>query len=210
MKLDEMKVTYDRKRDGFQNVSDFTVDENKEPTVKSGSMVIKIGLCGLVLAAAIVIRAVGVEPQKEVVAAAAQAQSEDDDESVGALHYVDATENVREKWQAPVSSNDIELLLDDQLVRLTATTEPVCSCIDGTVLMVETDERYGTYVRVQGENGLETICYGLADVTAVAGATVTAGETLGTVPVGRSVYVAVLLDGAPQNPTDYIDLSLRA
>jgi hypothetical protein len=34
------------------------------------------------------------------------------------------------------------------------------------------------------------------------------GDLLGTVSPGRSIYLKVLEKGAPQNPTEYVDLSL--
>ena len=39
--------------------------------------------------------------------------------------------------------------------------------------------------------------------------TVSAGDTLGTVTVGRSLFLRVLENGSPQDPTAYVDLSLN-
>jgi hypothetical protein len=41
------------------------------------------------------------------------------------------------------------------------------------------------------------------------GDTVASGDALGTVALGHSMYLRVYENGAPQDPTAYVDLSLR-
>ena len=212
MKLDEMKVQYERSRDGFGSESGFEVKEDApEVKVNASGIAIKLGLCMAVLALAIVIRAFGGGKNEERVAQTSTnvettGQEPEEGEAIGTLHYVDAG-SVR-KWNAPVSSNDIELLRDGQLLRFTALGEEVSACMTGKVLSVEHDEQLGHFVRVQSDTDCETIYYGLETVAVQQNGEVHEGDLLGTVSPGRSIYLKVLEKGAPQDPTAYVDLSL--
>ena len=213
MKTDEMKIQYERERDGFERESAFAVSEGK-PQVKvdASGIVIKISLCAAVLALAIIVRAFGVgKPDTGVVSASSVADPSASDpqgeEAIGTLRYVDAASVL--KWTAPVLSNDIELLRDGQLLRFTALSGTVNACMAGKVLSVETDEQLGKTVRIQSENDCETVYYGFETVDVRQNATVAQGDALGTVQPGRSIYLRVFEQGQPQDPTAYVDLSLR-
>lgn len=210
MKLDEMKVQYDKSRDGFTKESAFEVKSEKPlPKVGVSGIAVKVGLCAGVLALAFIVRAFGVgAPKPKTAETATHSESENDrnEEQPGKLKYVDTTGT---KWTAPVRSNDIELVRDGLLLRFTAGASDVYSCMAGRVLSVGTDETLGTYVRVQSESDCETFYYGFDAVRVVEGDSVKAGDALGTVPVGRSLYLRVLEQGAPQDPTAYVDLSLN-
>ncbi len=212
MKLDEMKVQYERSRDGFSGETDFAVSgEPKHVKVDASGIVIKISLCAAVLALAIVVRAVGVgKPNDTVAQTSTHANSDPQDpeeETVGTLKYVEAAS--AGKWSAPVQSNDIELLRDGQLLRFTALSETVSACMSGRVLSVEQDEQLGSCVCIQSDTDCETIYYGFETVAVQQGSEIKAGDPLGTVAAGRSIYLRVLLKGAPQDPTEFVDLSLR-
>lgn len=212
MKLDEMKIRSSNAKgtQGFDRMSEFAVEEpNKEVVVESTGMMVKIGLCCAAMALALIVRLAGVDGTQEVVATGAQSEATATD-AVGTLRYVDADLIAQAKWMAPVSANDIELLRDAQMVRFTATVSDVRSCMNGIVLMVETDERFGRYVRIQGEDGLETTLYGLDTTCVTAGQTVAAEDSIGTIAPGRSLYLTVSRNGAPQDPTEYVDLSIRS
>lgn len=209
MKLDEMKVQYDKSRDGFTRESVFTVKTEKQaPKVDASGIAVKVGLCVGVLALAFIVRAFGVgAPKTEVAEVSTHAESEQTgEEQPGKLKYVDATGT---KWAAPVRANDIELLREGQLLRFTAGASDVYSCMDGRVLSVGTDETLGSYVRVQTEDDCEAFYYGLDVVSVQENDTVSAGEAIGTVGVGTSLYLRVLQSGEPQDPTAYVDLSLN-
>jgi len=210
MKLDEMKVQYDKTRDGFTKESSFEVKSEKPlPKVDVSGIAVKVGLCAGVLALAFIVRAFGVgAPKTDVAEASAHAENAQDmtDDQPGRLKYVDATGT---KWAAPVRSYDIELLREGQLLRFTAGTSDVFSCMDGKVLAIGTDETLGNFVRVQDENDCEAFYYGLDTIAVGENADVKAGDALGTVGVGRSLYLRVLEKGAPQDPTAYVDLSLN-
>lgn len=210
MKLDEMKVQYDKTRDGFTKESSFEVKSEKPlPKVDVSGIAVKVGLCAGVLALAFIVRAFGVgAPKTNVAEASAHAENAQDmtDDQPGRLKYVDATGT---KWAAPVRSYDIELLREGQLLRFTAGASDVFSCMDGKVLAIGTDETLGNFVRVQDENDCEAFYYGLDTIAVGENAEVKAGDALGTVGVGRSLYLRVLEKGAPQDPTAYVDLSLN-
>ena len=210
MKLDEMKVQYDKTRDGFTKEAAFEVKTEKRiPKVDISGIAVKVGLCAGVLALAFIVRAFGVGAPKTQVAEASthtENSGETTQEQPGKLKYVDATGT---KWAAPVRANDIELLREGQLLRFTAGASDVYSCMDGKVLSVGTDETLGQFVRVQTDTDCEAFYYGFDTVTVRENDTVKAGDTLGTVSVGRSLFLRVLEGGAPQDPTAYVDLSLN-
>ena len=211
MKLDEMKIQYERSRDGFTKESKFAVrDEKPLPKVNVNGIAIKVSLCAGVLALAFIVRAFGFGAPKTDAVQSVSSHVDSGEQAVatqpGRLKYVDA---VGEKWKAPVEANDIELLREGQMLRFTARDASVSSCMAGTVLAVGTDDAFGAYVRVQSASDCETFYYGLDTIAVEEGQTVAAGDPLGTVAPGRSLYLRVLQDGAPQDPTQYVDLSLH-
>ncbi len=210
MKLDEMKVQYDRSRDGFTKESDFAVrQERKLPKIDVNGIAIKIGLCAGVLALAFIMRAFGVgAPKAQTVEASSHSDGTNEAEQAnpGSLKYVDATQT---KWTAPVRANDIELILDGRMLRFTAGASDVSACAEGKVLSVGTDATYGSFVRIQTQGDCETVYYGLDTVSVSEGENVRTGDLIGTVPVGRSMYLRVYEQGAPVDPTGYVDLSLN-
>ena len=208
MKLDEMKVQYDKNRDGFSKETGFELRE-KQPEVKvdASGIAVKVGLCAAVLALAFVVRAFGVGKPNDTVAETSthSETGEQDSEKPGALRYVEAG---AEKWKAPVISRDVELMRDGQLLRFTASATTVSASVGGTVRDVGTDAQYGTFVRIASDNDRETVYYGLETVACKTGDTVAAGAAIGSAAVGRSVFMKVFEKGAPQDPTAFVDLSL--
>ena len=210
MKLDEMKVQYDKSRDGFTKESAFEIKKEKPlPKVDVSGIAVKVGLCAGVLALAFIVRAFGVgAPKTQVAEASTHTENTDEttEEKPGKLKYVDATGT---KWAAPVRSNGIELLLDGQLLRFTAGASDVFACTEGKVFSIGTDETLGKYVRIRTEDDCETVYYGFDTIRVNENDTVRSGDAIGTVAVGRSFYLRVLEKGAPQDPTAYVDLSLN-
>lgn len=211
MKLDEMKVQYDRTRDGFSNESDFTVSAEKPPVkVDASGIVIKVSLCAAVLALAVVVRVFGGGAQEDRVAEtstyATESDPQEETDAIGTLHYVDA--GAKRKWSAPVTSSDIELMRESQMLRFTAQSGTVYACMSGRVLSVDQDVQLGNSVRIQSDNDCETVYYGFDAVAVTQGAEVASGDMIGTVTAGRSIYLRVFEQGAPQDPTEYVDLSL--
>jgi hypothetical protein len=210
MKLDEMKVQYDRGRDGFTKESDFSVQQEKKlPKIDVNGIAIKVGLCAGVLALAFIVRAFGVgAPKAQTVEASSHSDGTGETEQVqpGSLKYVDATQT---KWAAPVRANDMELILEGRMLRFTAAAAEVTACVQGKVLSVGTDAAYGKFVRIQSENDRETVYYGLETVNVAEGDAVSANDPIGTVAVGKSMYLRIYENGAPVDPTGYVDLSLN-
>ncbi len=211
MKLDEMKVQFERERDGFTSESEFAVKKEKEglPKIDASGIAIKIGMCAAVLALAIIVRAFGAGKPVERVAEARTHSGSNEavgTGSVGSLHDVEAG---TKKWAAPVKANDIELFPDGRLLRFTAASSDVLSCTSGKVLSVGIDESYGNYVRVQTSDDVETVYYGFEAVTVSEGASVQSGDVIGTVSAGRSMFLKVYVNGAPQDPTQFVDLGLQ-
>ena len=211
MKLDEMKVQFERERDGFTSESEFAVKKEKEglPKIDASGIAIKIGMCAAVLALAIIVRAFGAGKPVERVAETSTHSGSNEavgTGSVGSLHYVEAG---TKKWAAPVKANDIELFPDGRLLRFTAASSDVLSCTSGKVLSVGIDDSYGNFVRVQTSDDVETVYYGFDAVTVSEGASVQSGDVIGTVSAGRSMFLKVYVNGAPQDPTQFVDLGLQ-
>ncbi|MDO4565307.1 MAG: M23 family metallopeptidase [Clostridia bacterium] len=187
--------------------------EKKELTVHTKSMMIKIGLCAAAVVLALILRAAGLErPAEDDGLTAASSQDEDDEEeTLGTLRFVDASDGAAllyGKWNAPVTAAEIELMRDGQLLRITAQNGEVRNCHTGEVIAVDEDARYGRYVRLMHSEGLESIYYGFESVGVVKGQIVQSNEELGTVNAGKSLYVQVLKDGEPQDPTDYLNINI--
>ncbi len=222
MDFGEMKV-HERQRNAGP-CGRFTVREPETKVqVRAGSMMAKISLCLGVLLIALVLELGGVrrDPQRQVFAAeAARPEATAREENLGAIYFVEtgrtegaaATEGAlvqRIKWAPPVRADEVTILRDDSVVGFSALDREVSCCCDGQVFAVGEDEDWGKYVRVRSAEDLDTVYYGLEEVTVLAGQSVAAGELLGTVPVGRRVYLSVSKKGAPQDPRACVSLTVQ-
>ncbi|MCL2695473.1 MAG: M23 family metallopeptidase [Clostridiales bacterium] len=216
MKLNDIRITQTSGKSNGQEseVSPFSATKKKEqprPPAHGESMFIKIGLCFAAVLAALLVRTLaGPDPEPDSAPVTSIIET-DDEESLGALHFVDATQSsvTPEKWRAPVASGDIELMLDNRMVRFTATESLIRNCCPGEVLAIGEDPRLGKYVRVKHANDVETIFYGFEEIGVKQTQLVQPDDVLGTVPLGRSVYMSVLSKGAPQDPALFINLDLE-
>ena len=221
MDLGEVKV-----RERQQNAGPcgrFTVQEpGKKVEVRAGSMMAKISLCLGVLLVALVLElgAAGSGTKAEVFAAEREPETTAREESLGALYFVEAsradptalTESAdvrRMKWAPPVQADEVTLLREDSVVGFSALNTQVACCCGGQVFAVGEDEDWGKYVRVRSAGDVDAVYYGFEEVSVRAGETVATGQLLGTVPVGRRVYLAVSEKGAPQDPRAYVSLSVQ-
>ena len=95
------------------------------------------------------------------------------------------------------------------MVGFSALDTEVTCCCEGQVFAVGEDEDWGKYVRVRSAGDIDAVYYGLEEVAVRSGQRVAAGELLGTVPVGRLVYLSVSEKGAPQDPRTYVALTVQ-
>ena len=227
MDFGEVKVQERRQNAG--PCGRFTVREpEKKVVVRSGSMMAKISLCLGVLLIALVLELGGArsDRQRQVFAAEGEKrpQTTAREENLGAIYYVETraeptasvesadqrSMNVqRIKWAPPVRADEVTLLREDSVVGFSALDTQVSCCCAGQVFAVGEDEDWGKYVRVRSAGDIDTVYYGLEEVGVRAGQTVTAGQLLGTMPVGRRVYLAVSEKGAPQDPRTYVSLTVQ-
>ncbi len=203
----------------------FTVQEPKTRVqVRSGSMMAKLSLCLGVLLIALVLElgGTGTDRQQEVFAAEAEKRPEATarGENLGAIYYVEtgtagsggqarSADVQRSKWAPPVRSDEVTLLREDSVVGFSALNTQVSCCCEGQVFSVGEDEDWGKFVRVRSAGDIDAVYYGLEEIRVKAGQTVAAGELLGTVPVGRRVYLSVSEKGAPQDPRAYVSLTVQ-
>ncbi len=225
MEFGELKVREQRQNAG--PCGRFTVREPSEKvTVRPGSMMAKISLCLGVLLIALVLELGGAatRDQKAVFAAEAPGpRATAREENLGAIYYVEMrpaeetapgaeqrTADVRRvKWAPPVRAGEVTLLREDSVVGFSALAPEVACCCDGQVFALGEDEDWGKYVRVRSPGDVDAVYYGLEEVKVRAGEAVTAGQLLGTVPVGRRVELAVSEKGAPQDPRTYVSLTVQ-
>ena len=113
------------------------------------------------------------------------------------------------KWAPPVQTDEVTLLREDSVVGFSALNTQVSCCCGGQVFAVGEDEDWGKYVRIRSAGDIDAVYYGFEDVKVRAGETVAAGQLLGTVPVGRRVYLSVSEKGAPQDPRGYVSLTVQ-
>ena len=110
---------------------------------------------------------------------------------------------------APVRADEVTLLREDSVVGFSALNREVSCCCGGQVFALGEDEDWGKYVRIRSAGDLDTVYYGLEEISVRAGQTVAAGAILGTVPPGRRVYFGVSEKGAPQDPRLYVALGVQ-
>ncbi len=203
----------------------FSVQEPEaRQTVRAGSMMAKLSLCLGVLLIALVLELGGTtgKKQRQVFAEGREERPEPSarEENLGALYYVSADTAdpsaqdegqavKRVKWAPPVRSDEVTLLRQDSVVGFCALNTQVSCCCGGQVFAVGEDEDWGKYVRVRSAGDVDAVYYGLEEIRVRAGESVAAGQLLGTVPVGRRVYLAVSEKGAPQDPRGYVSLTVE-
>ena len=221
MDFSEMKVTERQQNAG--PCSRFTVQEPEQKvTVRSGSMMAKVSLCLGVLLIALVLELGGTAKDRQ-----RQVFAEEDKrpettaraENLGAIYYVETdaaptapgagADVKRVKWAPPVRSDEVTLLREDSVVGFSALDTQISCCCGGQVFAVGEDEDWGKYVRVRSAGDVDAVYYGFEEVSVRAGQTVQAGQLLGTVPLGRRVYLSVSEKGAPQDPRAYVSLTVQ-
>ena len=221
MDFSEMKVTERQQNAG--PCSRFTVQEPEQKViVRSGSMMAKVSLCLGVLLIALVLELGGTAKDRQ-----RQVFAEEDKrpettaraENLGAIYYVETdaaptapgaeADVKRVKWAPPVRSDEVTLLREDSVVGFSALDTQISCCCGGQVFAVGEDEDWGKYVRVRSAGDVDAVYYGFEEVSVRAGQTVQAGQLLGTVPLGRRVYLSVSEKGAPQDPRAYVSLTVQ-
>ena len=221
MDFSEMKVTERQQNAG--PCSRFTVQEPEQKViVRSGSMMAKVSLCLGVLLIALVLELGGTakDRQRQVFAAEEKRpEATARAENLGAIYYVETdaaptppgagADVKRVKWAPPVRSDEVTLLREDSVVGFSALDTQVSCCCGGQVFAVGEDEDWGKYVRVRSAGDVDAVYYGFEEVSVRAGQTVQAGQLLGTVPLGRRVYLSVSEKGAPQDPRAYVSLTVQ-
>ena len=221
MDFSEMKVTERQQNAG--PCGRFTVQEpERKVTVRSGSMMAKVSLCLGVLLIALVLELGGTakDRQRQVFAEGdKRPETTARAENLGAIYYVETdaaptapgegADVKRVKWAPPVRSDEVTLLREDSVVGFSALDTQVSCCCGGQVFAVGEDEDWGKYVRVRSAGDVDAVYYGFEEVSVRAGQTVNAGQLLGTVPLGRRVYLSVSEKGAPQDPRAYVSLTVQ-
>ncbi len=203
----------------------FAVQEpaGKAPAGAGGSRMGRLSLCLGVLLVALVLELGSRMPggQRPVFAEEQEARPQATArEELGAIYYVETSKAAEEtrpqsadvkraKWAPPVQTDEVTLLREDSVVGFSALNREVTCCCGGRIFTLGEDEDWGKYVRVRSAGDIDTVYYGLEEVNVRAGEQVAAGQLLGTVPLGRRVYLSVSEKGAPQDPRAYVALTVQ-
>ena len=192
----------------------FTIREQEERVqVRTGSRMGKLSLCLGVLLVALVLELGSRMPDGQRAVFAEEPETRPQStarEELGAIYYVEtrptddgeaqSADVKRVKWAPPVQTDEVTLLREDSVVGFSALNTQVSCCCGGQIFAVGEDEDWGRYVRVRSAGDIDAVYYGLEEVKVRAGEQVAAGQLLGTVPVGRLVYLSISEKGAPRIP----------
>lgn len=188
----------------------------KVPPQKAGKMslmFLKIGVCVGVCALMLALKSVDSPLASKTVETVGHAVTEetDIDEMLGKLQFVELP-NILEvfaqsnTYAAPVSVTTSTPLDDGRMLLLTAQSgADVSSACRGSVYSIGTDASLGDYVCVKKDTSLEFYYYGLAEIFVEEGQPVRAMDTLGALGADGCLYLAVLENGRPMDPREYID-----
>lgn len=205
MNFSKMQIVEPRQEKGPCGA--FTLREQEEKPARGIGMGAKMSLCLLVLALALTVELTGLGEE-------AGTEEPGQEENLGALHYVDGqkgeslTAVLAEKWQAPVLCGQVSLLQEESLVGFQALTKEVKACCGGTVLMTGEDDALGLYARIRLDGDRETVYYGFDRLEVRAQEAVAAGQRLGTVAPGQTLYFAVTDRGEPLDPRDFVQMDI--
>lgn len=206
MNVSDMRIVEQRREQG--PCGTFKLREEREEVTRPGiSMKMKMSLCLLVMALALTVELTGVGEETET-------EEPGQEEALGALHYVDGQRGeslstvLGEKWETPVLCGEVSLMQEDSLVGFQALTKEVRACCDGTVLLTGEDDALGLYARIQLDADRETVYYGFEVLEVQAQDRITAGQRLGTVQPGQTLYFAVTDRGEPLDPREYVQMDI--
>lgn len=184
-----------------------------ESRVRANSMMMKIAICTLAL-----LIVIGTEiylltdvDGRALEASQTVGEETEQEESLGrlkfiALHETESVFSPSQRWSSPVAAAEASLMEDQKLLKLTAAAGSTVSLpAAGEVKELFSDEVYGTGLRISHGNGLESLYYGIFDIQVEEGQPLLAYDTLGEMPEGGTIYVALQQSGSALCPTDIID-----
>ena len=179
-------------------------------------MLLKIGICAGACALVLVLKWVDSPLTNRAVETVNQAVTEetDLDEMLGKLQFVefDGILNVfseSSSYEMPVIAEAATSMDDGRMLLLTAQSgADVISSCRGTVSSIGEDASLGNYICIRGNDSLDLYYYGLAEIFVEEGQPVKKLDTLGALGADGRLCFAVLENGRPIDPRDYLDLPL--
>ena len=161
------------------------------------SMMVKLGLCALGCAAALLIKLYGDTDETKETLYASSANSgnsdEDDlDEMLGKLRFVELP-GILEVF-APDGLMELPISVDKE--------QQVRASLEGSVKETGEDAEKGLYVCITSGK-LELCCYGLKSISVEDGQPVGAADNIGTAPQGGSICITLKKDGRPVEPMEH-------
>ncbi len=188
----------------------------KHREMYAASMLVKVGVCVVACAAVLLIKLTQSQTQADLSelmepgTSSSTGGSEDEfDEMLGKLRFVELPGILEvfapdERMALPVEARACTLIEDETLLKLDVESgQSVKAAFAGKVKTVGEDTEYGLYVEMILDNGLETVCYGLASVAVEEGQPVAKADDIGTTQDGSALYLGLRENGRPRNPLDY-------
>lgn len=178
------------------------------------SLVAKVGVCVLACAFMLALKGLDNPVAEQVVAGVKVAVNDETDfnEMFGKLQFVELPETLEvfsnsDKLALPVSAPAQPVGSEQEYVLWEGIPDTtVLAAAAGQIRAVSEDDVLGKYVRIQHDNNLETIYYGLAEISVEQGQPIKKFDTLGITGEEGTLCVYVMLDGKPQSPGEYMDL----
>ena len=180
-------------------------------------LLLKIGICAAVCLTMLILKWVDTPLTARAVESVDRALSEetDIDEMLGKLQFVELP-NVLEVFSAssgyasPVTVRSSTPMDDGRMLLLIAESgADVSSSCKGTVHSIGEDASLGNYVCVRRDEDLDFYYYGLNEIFVEEGQPVKMQDTLGALGTDGRLCLAVLDNGRPMDPRDYIDLMVK-
>lgn len=178
------------------------------------NLVAKVGVCVLACAFMLALKGLDNPIAEQVVAGVKVAVNDETDftEMFGKLQFVELPETLEvfsnsDKLALPVSAPSQPVDSEQEYVLWEGIPDTtVLAAAAGKIRAVSEDDVLGKYVRIQHDNNLETIYYGLAEISVEQGQPIKKFDTLGITGEEGTLCVYVMLDGKPQSPGEYMDL----
>jgi len=201
----------------FNKLFDRQGSRNEPHSNPAASLLLKIGICAGVCVMMLILKWVDTPFTAHAVETVNQAISEetDIDEMLGKLQFVEFP-NVLEVFSAnnsyssPLIARSSMPMDDGRMLLLIAESgADVSSSCKGMVHSIGEDASLGNYVCVRRDETLDFYYYGLSEIFVEEGQPVKMKDTLGALGADGRLCLAVLDNGRPMDPREYIDFAVK-
>ncbi len=186
--------------------------------VSASSMTVKIGLCALACAAALMVKLHSNE-DGAIVQTQFENGSEENgdklDEMLGKLRFVEMPGMLevlapKQLMTLPAKGSASLCGTDNELVSIASSDDQyVYARLSGNVKQVGEDGELGTFVCIS-DGKTELYCYGLKTVSVEEGQPLETTDSIGETERGDILYIETKVNGRPVSPSEYFDVDRQA